>query len=290
LKLRIDQIQVGERRREDMGDVQGLADSIAKYGLLHPVVVDDQNRLVAGGRRLAACKLLGWQEVEVRSLGELTVNELRTVELEENLRRKDLTEYEKSKDMVELVQVVKEQIKDEIVCADSAQAPTNKKGVTVHGSYRDIANRTGFPESTIRAAEKHVAAVEKYPELKAFTKDNAIKVAGKLDVLPPEVREQKLEQFRENREHAQQQYKEDETLINRKYRVKKEFHNAIYNAALLQLNPENIDAWLEDLPRDFVESDLPTIRTGIEKLTELEKILKSRLSGPRMTAIKGGLR
>ena len=35
----IDSIIVGERHRRDMGDIDGLAASIAEVGLLHPVVV-----------------------------------------------------------------------------------------------------------------------------------------------------------------------------------------------------------------------------------------------------------
>ena len=40
-----------------------FADSIKSRGfLLEPIVVDHGNNLLAGGRRLAACKLLGWTE------------------------------------------------------------------------------------------------------------------------------------------------------------------------------------------------------------------------------------
>lgn len=196
MKVHISKIIVGTRRREDMGDIQGLADSIQKYGLLHPVVIDNQNRLVAGGRRLAACALLGWQEIEARSLGELTENELRAIELEENLRRKDLTEIEKSKDMVELVQVVREQAKEESACTPGVQAVSNVKGVKIPGSYRDISERTGFPVQTIREAEQHVQAVDKYPDLEPFPKKEAIKEAKKLDTLPPEKVPEELEAFK----------------------------------------------------------------------------------------------
>jgi ParB family chromosome partitioning protein len=62
----ISRIKVGERHRRDMGDVAGLAASIATIGLIHPIVVDENSGLLAGARRLAACKLLGLKEVEVR--------------------------------------------------------------------------------------------------------------------------------------------------------------------------------------------------------------------------------
>lgn len=63
MELRVDEITVGERQRKDLGDIDGLAASIQDLGLLHPVVVDQRNRLVAGGRRLAAVKKLGWERI-----------------------------------------------------------------------------------------------------------------------------------------------------------------------------------------------------------------------------------
>jgi ParB-like nuclease domain len=43
-----------------------LADSIAEAGLLHPVLVMPEGRLIAGQRRLEACHVLGWSEVPVK--------------------------------------------------------------------------------------------------------------------------------------------------------------------------------------------------------------------------------
>jgi ParB family transcriptional regulator, chromosome partitioning protein len=62
---KITDIRVGKRHRRDMGDIAGLAASIEDIGLLHPITVDEKNRLLAGARRLAACKSLGWKTVPV---------------------------------------------------------------------------------------------------------------------------------------------------------------------------------------------------------------------------------
>ena len=62
---RIDRIFVGPRTRRDMGDIAALAASIGDLGLLNPITVDEDGRLLAGARRLAACKLLGWTEIPV---------------------------------------------------------------------------------------------------------------------------------------------------------------------------------------------------------------------------------
>jgi ParB family chromosome partitioning protein len=66
----IDRILIGKRLRQDVGDLDGLSASIAEVGLLHPIVVTPDNRLVAGYRRLLACRQLGWSEVPVYIIEE----------------------------------------------------------------------------------------------------------------------------------------------------------------------------------------------------------------------------
>jgi ParB family chromosome partitioning protein len=58
-------IKVGRRTRKDLGDIASLAESIEDFGLLNPITVDETGRLLAGARRLAACKRLGWKAVPV---------------------------------------------------------------------------------------------------------------------------------------------------------------------------------------------------------------------------------
>lgn len=61
--MKLDAIKVGSRFRKNLGDVAGLAKSIEEVGLLHPVVVDEGNRLIAGARRIEAFRLLGRDEI-----------------------------------------------------------------------------------------------------------------------------------------------------------------------------------------------------------------------------------
>ena len=61
----VDAIFVGERRRKDLGDIDGLAASIAEIGLLRPIVINSQGELIAGERRLGAVQQLGWADVPV---------------------------------------------------------------------------------------------------------------------------------------------------------------------------------------------------------------------------------
>lgn len=80
----VESIKIGDRHRMGSGDIADLARSISEIGLLQPVVVTPDNRLIAGFRRLAAVKSLGWLEVPVHVvdiehlvLGELAENQMR---------------------------------------------------------------------------------------------------------------------------------------------------------------------------------------------------------------------
>lgn len=88
-------ITVGARARRDMGDLAALADSIREVGLLHPIVVTAEGRLIAGARRLAALKRLGWDEVPVTVARSLTTTKsVLRAEQDENTCRKDFTPEE----------------------------------------------------------------------------------------------------------------------------------------------------------------------------------------------------
>jgi N6-adenosine-specific RNA methylase IME4 len=87
--VKLAEIRIGKRHRTEVGDVRSLAASIGKVGLLHPVVVDGNGRLVAGARRIAAARLLGWRDVPVRVVRDLAgaATALRA-ERDENTERK----------------------------------------------------------------------------------------------------------------------------------------------------------------------------------------------------------
>lgn len=90
VSLPLNEIQVEDRSRTDLGDIDGLARSIKTYGLIQPIVVNQDKRLIAGGRRLAACRLLGLDRADVVYRDTLSEDELKELELEENVRRKDM--------------------------------------------------------------------------------------------------------------------------------------------------------------------------------------------------------
>ncbi len=89
-KIKVKDVKVGERLRTDYGDISALATSIQRYGLLHPIVIDEKNNLIAGERRLRAHIKLGKNEIECRRFSELNDVDKKEIELEENIQRKQL--------------------------------------------------------------------------------------------------------------------------------------------------------------------------------------------------------
>lgn len=89
MNILVADIIIGDRYRIDYNDIDELAESISSKGLMHPPVIDDQNNLIAGGRRLAAIKKLGWLETPVTRFGTLSQADRTMLELEENLQRSD---------------------------------------------------------------------------------------------------------------------------------------------------------------------------------------------------------
>jgi ParB family transcriptional regulator, chromosome partitioning protein len=104
LSLPIDELSVREIRvcnplRKDIGDIGALSRSIDQLGLLQPIVVrplDDYFDLVAGHRRLEACKRLRWRKIPCHVV-ELSDKAAFEVALSENLDRKTLDPLEEGR-------------------------------------------------------------------------------------------------------------------------------------------------------------------------------------------------
>lgn len=91
--ISIDSITIrrGDRQRRELEGLEELAASINAVGLINPIVVDDNLELVAGERRLTACRdYLGWTAIPVQFSRDCSPDQLYLIELEENVKRVDL--------------------------------------------------------------------------------------------------------------------------------------------------------------------------------------------------------
>ena len=95
MQLDISEIVINKRVRKNTGDLNQLAESMEKFGQMHPVIVNKKMELISGFRRVQCAKQLDWKTVFAIVVDVNSESDKLTMELEENLRRKDFTEEEK---------------------------------------------------------------------------------------------------------------------------------------------------------------------------------------------------
>jgi DNA modification methylase len=154
-------IREGRRVRTDLGDVDGLAESIKSQGQLAPIVVTIGHHngtydLVIGARRLRACKKLGIK-VRAEILDPPEAIKRLEMELHENLRRKGFDLAEESEGLARL-----KALKEEV-------SPETKVGAT--GSKVKGKDKDGKPVVEVKT-KSDIAGPAK-PEAKRFTLEAA---------------------------------------------------------------------------------------------------------------------
>lgn len=286
--LKIKDVKIGQRVRDEYGDMQALADSIREHGLLHPIVVDSDYNLIAGCRRLLACERIGLKEIEAKVLEDISEKELRILELEENIRRKDLTELEKSKNLVELAEIKEQELKEKIVelnCTESVHlgnkeyfSDSEKKSrgqpPKVNG-LKQIAEDIGIPITTLHDAKQHVKAVEEFPPLENLPKYQAIETAKELRKAPLEEQEKILD-FASRKSQLPEVQKEEDfySYIDECGKIAKKYHKALY--AFLEINADEKEFKMlgEAIIPQTAESYLREIEDTINKLSRVRKFMK----------------
>jgi len=172
MKVKLDEINIKEDRfREDFGSIEELAESIEKYGLIQPPVLDEDNNVIAGERRIRACKYLELEEIEVRRMSDLSQLEQREIELEENIQRKNFSWPEEVKAKKE-IHKIKQRMHGERIKGHE----TDGWGVT--DTAEELEQSVGTISQDIRLAE----ALDEYPELASEkNKHRAMKKLKKLE-------------------------------------------------------------------------------------------------------------
>ncbi|MCQ6288749.1 MULTISPECIES: ParB N-terminal domain-containing protein [Bacillus cereus group] len=87
----IKKIKVADRIRKEFGNIEELANDIKENGLINPPVVTPDHELIAGERRLRACKHLNYQQIEVRVMSVRDYEHKLKIEIGENEHRKEFT-------------------------------------------------------------------------------------------------------------------------------------------------------------------------------------------------------
>jgi ParB-like chromosome segregation protein Spo0J len=197
----ISKIGTGPNLRAKVGSVVELRDSIVDLGLIHPVVVtDDQDKatqhgkaytMIAGHRRLQAAVLAKMTRIPARVIRGLAVGELLEIQRDENEQRVDLEAYAASlprfeaveKRWLEIVSQLSESDRKREVTKASVRAPQES---ALTDARRDV----GVPPNQAQRDARIVGIVRKYPELERYAQRPLLSVAEALKSMDPEERKQ----------------------------------------------------------------------------------------------------
>lgn len=169
-KVKLSDIKVGKRFRVVYKNMDMLVNSIKRFKLLQPLLVDSDLNLIAGGRRYKAAETAGLKEVPVIIRAEVTELQRREMELEENLQREDLTFTEEVKAKREIDLIKKELYGDK-------EADHSKTGWSTRQTALFLGESVSGVSQDIQLAE----AMEHFPELEdCKTKDEAHKLLKKM--------------------------------------------------------------------------------------------------------------
>lgn len=159
-----------DRYRTDMGELKELADSFKRTRQIQPIIINKNNELIAGGRRLAACVIAG---IDVKCVYEDTLDpyQMRELEIEENLCRKNYTPAEYALAVRDLHQMKVERFGE--------GGKGRKQDGDKTWSAADTAKVIGKTKATVYNALEMADLVDKFPVLKQAKKKSEIKKAAK---------------------------------------------------------------------------------------------------------------
>lgn len=149
--ISLDRIQVKNPYLRLDTDIEKLAQSIKTVGLIHPLVVNKNDQLIAGGRRYSALKFLGETEAPVHRIDK-DAREQELISIDENLVRLDLTKVE----MEHALRRAKDLYEDLYPDAPKINLDVEEKEVETEGLRKSFltmaAEKTGLSAKVIKAA------------------------------------------------------------------------------------------------------------------------------------------
>ncbi len=187
--VRLDEIIVEDRARKDMGDIDSMVASIKEFGVIQPIVLtkreDGRPRLMVGGRRLAALKKMGNPVIEHAEhfvwREELDPIRLRSMELEENLKRKDMEWPEVIAAKAELLKLM-ESIHG-VQKVGGVSISERNKGQTDGFGVRKLASMLGESPATTSQDLQLAKMVKAIPQLSKVDTKSAAMRTGMLQVV-----------------------------------------------------------------------------------------------------------
>jgi len=167
----ISDIIIGDKRRDVKSDyVQKLADSIKQIGLINPITISPDNRLIAGYHRLQAFVQLGETRIPavILNLSEL---EARLAEIDENLIRNEGSALERGEWLLER-KAIYEELFPETKHGGDRRSKDFQEAESAVCFVNDTANKTGKSDRVIK--EEIQIARDISPEVKEKIRDTEL--------------------------------------------------------------------------------------------------------------------
>lgn len=188
--VKTSEIYEGKRFRTDYGDLEELTASIRLHGVIQPLAVcmntpevgnEYPYMLVAGGRRFRACCMAELEYVPVRVYTDtLDEVELRTLELAENVHRKDMT-WQEQNTLQRQIHIAQQKKYGK---PDKGGAARDENGEVKGWRVEDTANLLGVSPAIISESLQLAQKMEELPELgweNCKSKADAKKMASVID-------------------------------------------------------------------------------------------------------------
>lgn len=144
--VEIKKIKIGDRFRQDLGDIESLTASIKEKGVIQPITLNKNLELMAGGRRIHAAIAAGLTKIPALIRDTEGEADLREIEILENTMRKDMNWDEQ--------------------CALVKRISDLYYEKFGHGSQNEVAKALSMTPGWVSQRLKIAEAVESVPELK----------------------------------------------------------------------------------------------------------------------------
>ena len=194
-RVSVDAVQVDEARRGilDHKHVEALAASMGQIGLQHPIGIcaestepDSPIHLVDGLHRLEAARLLGWDDIDVVFLDDMSEDDREIWQVDENLRRRQVSPAEESLLLERRAQAWER--KQAAGRNPPASLPDGRAAGPQHvkGFAADTERKTGIPKRRTNEARARAKAIPRIAELKGTSLDTKVELDALAKKTPEE--------------------------------------------------------------------------------------------------------
>lgn len=277
----LEQIVVSDRIRKDFGNIDELAKDIQQNGLINPPVVTPELQLIAGERRLKACKTLGHEQIEVRIITVKDYEHQLRLEISENENRKEFTfservEWARRLEQVETLKA-RERMADPVQNFAEGETGRSRDKVAVESGFgsgetyrkaKFIADHAE-PEAIRRLDHGESSIHKEYEQLKARLNQTESELRQVKDTMEQQIQQRTAEKIQQLQEQIQQ--------IQMQQREANEKEAMRFQEQIDALQVELGDAQKELLERPRVEVVSEELKRSLDELRHQNATLQTEL-------------